>query len=316
MRRAICIILVLTAILLCTACGSRAVDKESDAGTEEASSVYAGFRNTVLYYGSDDGFIVPVMRRIPWEEGIGKAALEYLVNDEDNRLAIAPYGLRALIPEGTGFSLRIGEDGVAKVELNSFPENSASQDIHSAAVAVVNTLTEFEAIDTVSVTVNGVPLGDLTGQSALSEPLSAMALNTFEDAVAVSTEQSYRTTLFFPNVSASLNVPVTSYSPKKPDFFSAVRSLLEGPDNEALIGCFPEGTTVYRAEIDNGEAVIDLSSEYLQVKETEGLMQAGYETLFLTAQCFEPIDSLRLTVNGSAIEDMPLNAPLYANEIN
>ena len=314
MRCVLCITLCFAVMLtLCSACGNKDANPVPDASLEESDSGYAGFRNTILYYGSDEGFVVPVMRRIPWEEGIGKAALQYLVDDAENRSAIAPYGLRALIPEGTNFSLRIGEDRHATVDLSSLP--SDTEDINSVSAAIVNTLTEFESIDTVSISVNGEPLGDIAAQSSLSEPLSAMALNVPDGAVAVSTGQSYRMVLYYPNASASLNVPVTRYESSQPNFLKAVEALIEGKENESLMNCFPAGTTVYRAEIENDAAVVDLSSDYLQVKETDGLLQAGYDTLFLTAQCFAPIDTLRLTVNGETIEDMPMLAPLYANEI-
>jgi germination protein M len=56
----------------------------------------AGLRQTTLYYQSDDGMIVPVMKLLPWEEGIGRAALNQLVDTDENRLAATAMGLKTL----------------------------------------------------------------------------------------------------------------------------------------------------------------------------------------------------------------------------
>ena len=75
------------ALLACAAgCRQEAVgdplENEADGQNLEhsTSSGNEGYRRTVLYYATDDGFVVPVMKMIPWEEGIGKAALGYLMD--------------------------------------------------------------------------------------------------------------------------------------------------------------------------------------------------------------------------------------------
>ena len=65
------ILLLASAALL--GCGREAQTQAEDLAYEEDSE--AGFRRTVLYYTAEDGFVVPVMKRIPWEEGSGKRPL-------------------------------------------------------------------------------------------------------------------------------------------------------------------------------------------------------------------------------------------------
>ena len=72
-RTVFCI--VFTILMLIVGCSAQ-VDNTFD---DDSLLVGAGFRNTIMYYLSDEGFIVPVMRKIPWEEGIGKATLGYLI---------------------------------------------------------------------------------------------------------------------------------------------------------------------------------------------------------------------------------------------
>ena len=76
-------IAVAAAMIICgmalIMCGC-AKDVATDAGMYDEPASEAGMRRTVLYYKDDDGFIVPVMKLIPWEEGIGRAAIGNLVD--------------------------------------------------------------------------------------------------------------------------------------------------------------------------------------------------------------------------------------------
>ena len=63
------------ALLACAAgCRQEAVgdplENEADGQNLEhsTSSGNEGYRRTVLYYATDDGFVVPVMKMIPWED--------------------------------------------------------------------------------------------------------------------------------------------------------------------------------------------------------------------------------------------------------
>lgn len=306
-------VLVLLSLCLC-GCGAK---RDTDTAVEETSSSYAGFRNTVLYYETDEGLMAPVMRRIPWEEGIGRAALGYLVDSEENRSAIAPYGLRAPVPAGTEFSLRIGSDAHARVALANLPENMEKERAHRMVSAIVNTLTEFPSIERVSLSTDGAPIGEWAGEAALSESLSAMALNVEESSIPTGALESFAMTLYFPNSTGSLLVPVTRYVQERPDFTKAVQALLDGPQDGKLLACFPEGTALLDARIEDGAASVDLSADYAAVEETEGLSELGYESILLTAQAYGDIRSLDVLVEGEAyaMDAVSTLAPLYANEM-
>src|SRR5690554_462875 len=44
-----------------------------------------GMRKTVLYFQDENGYIVPVMRRIPWEEGIAKVTIRNMIDTSELR---------------------------------------------------------------------------------------------------------------------------------------------------------------------------------------------------------------------------------------
>ena len=282
-------------------CGCAASSpQEEEGGMEHAENSEAGLRRTVLYYQSDDGFVVPMMKLIPWEEGIGKAALACLVDTADNRVSAAEMGLNPIIPEGTAFSLRIADDKVATLDLQGLTASPDGETERAMVQAIVNTLAEFPTIDAVTITLNGKEVRELPNGTALKAAMTPFALNAEDGEITASTEGASALTLYFANKTGSLNVPVTRYvqSGGGTTFEAAMAALLEGPRDDALLQCFPEGTALLSADLYDGVARVNLSAEFLSAQYVEGLAQAAYDTMFLTASELEEVYELRVYVEG------------------
>ncbi len=317
LRVAVAAALIITLLACFAACAKDAQVPEDPAEEtmNDGAGGYTGYRQTILYYLSDDGFVVPVMRNIPWEEGIGKAALGYLVNTPDNRASTGAMGLNALIPEGTSYTLRIGDDGVATVDLIGLSALESAAAEEAMVASIVNTLVEFTRIDKVSITLNGKKVEKLPNGTKLSEAMAPFSLNAEDGEIDVSTEGASAVTLYFPNTAGSLNVPVTRYIEGAATVEGVIAELIEGPQSESLRACFPEGTALLSASVEAGVATVDLSGEFLGAQYTDGLLEAAYDTLFLTIQGVAEISRLEILVEGEPTELVAeTSAPVFANE--
>lgn len=310
-------------VLLASAAGCRQeavgdpLENKADGQNLEhsASSGNEGYRRTVLYYATDDGFVVPVMKMIPWEEGIGKAALGYLMDTDANRASAALMGLKTVIPEGTELSLRIDSEGEATLDFSGFTPHASVEEERTMVTAVVNTLAEFSSIDSVRITLDGQKVSTLPNGTNVKQAMTPFALNTEDGEISAGTEGATALTLYFPNRSASLNVPVTRYTEEGSGIETAMRALIKGPENAALRCCFPEGTELISADLFDGVATVNVSAEFLSAQYTEGLDAAAYTTMYLTANALEPIYELDILVEGEPYEfSAAVSAPLYVNE--
>lgn len=303
------------ALCICMAVCGCAKEAPVAAGQyEEGENSEAGLRRTVLYYQDDDGFIVPVMKLIPWEEGIGKAALSNLVDTKENRAAATALGLKTTIPEGVEYTLRIRDDGVATIDLKgltALPDKSSEQ---AMVTSIVNSLAEFPAIDAVTITLNGEKVTKLPNGTELKEAMKPFMLNAEEGDLSASADGAKPLTLYFANSSGSLNVPVTRYCEGGTGFKTAVEELIKGPDSAALMNSFPEGTELLSAELYDGVARVDLSGEFLAAQYVDGMAETAFDTLFLTASAIDDVYELDLFVEGEPCA-LTVNcmAPMYAN---
>ena len=227
-----------------------------------------------------------------------------MVDTEANRAAAEQMGLEAPVPEGASFTLRIGDAGDAVVDITGLQELQDAAAEQAMVTGIVNTLTEFDSIHTVQITLDGAKAAALPHGTDISEAFSTLPLNVEEGTLAVSSGNAHPMTLYFPNAAASLNVPVTRYGLEAPTLSGAVEALLDGPAADGLRG-FPEGI-----------ARIDLSGAFAAVENTEGLCAALQEALYLTANEVEPVSGVDIYVEGEpyALHTLQVDAPVYVNE--
>ena len=263
-------------------------DAESLNGSDE-------YRQSTLYYLTDEGYILPVTVNIPWEAGIAKACLSKLVSNPENRAETQQKGLKTLIPEGTVIEINISENK-ATVNLKDMPPVLSAEQEKMMFNAIVNTLTEFNNIKTVSVMVNGRAGKTANGVDMPAEH-GKYALNTENADVAVS-GSAEPMLLFFPNSSGSHIIPVTRYIEGTADIYTVISALTEGTALKDLRSCFPENTLVLAATVENGVLNVNLTSDFTAIAETPGLFELAKKSVLMTAKQYEDVNEVKFFVNG------------------
>lgn len=315
------VLLIVVLLALLTGCGVFTKDKDTDVSLViDTGQLEEGLRETVLYYRDEKGLVVPVMKRIPWEEGIAKAAVNLLVDEPGLRDDLATVGLLPVLPAGTqvlGMSIN---DGLAKIDFN---ENILAYDTEVDENAIVQslvyTLTEFETIDKVQLLVEGNEMDKLAFGTKVKAPLERENINLSLDLGEqdVPVVVYYKTTT---NGEDSFFVPVTKgVSAIKADIKTVLTALIEGaPEGTGLYSELPVGVQLNDVYVKDGVAYIDFSKEIENMPNDKAHQQSMIYELGLTLRELEPsISQIRILSGGKEIKlnpEVTLNLPTYSNE--
>lgn len=320
--RWVTVLVIVTSLVSLTACSIFTEKEDSEVSLILDTGVLEeeGLRETVLYYQDQNGIIVPVMRRIPWEEGIAKSAINLLVDEPGTRENLAQVGLLPVLPNGTeviGMSIN---EGLAKVNFNeNFLSYNTEVEEETIVQSLVYTLTEFESIDKVQLLVDGKEISKLSFGTNVKNPLERQNINLSleigEEEVPVTVY--YKTTT---NGEDSFYVPVTKpVNAIKPDIKTVLSSLIEGaPEGTGLYSELPAGVALNDVYVKNQVAYIDFSPEIENMPDNKDHQQSMIYELGLTLREIEPtISQVRILSGGKEIDlhsDVSINLPTYSNQ--
>ena len=315
MRRALALVLAFSAFVFAGCGGGKGSEDpqltEQPYEEEEASVNESAFIKSRLYFISDEGYVVPVTKLIPWEDGIAAASLKYMTASSANSDAARRMGLSPAIPEGTEFSISI-RDGNALVDLIGMPALESERAELDMIRAIVNALVEFPTVSTVTIT-RGGSSEPLENGTELPVRQPAYPLNIEGGELAASAGGTF-VTLYFPNASGAVTVPVSRGMSAEPSVYSVAAALIAGTKEKGLMSCFPENTLLLGAAIENGTATVNLSGDFKETAETEGMFSLAYRTLFLSLEKCFGITRLRIEVNGEEYSPETVTVPNAVNE--
>lgn len=278
-------------------CGEKTgepADTEPQEVAAEAGQI--SLRDTLLYYRDGGGYVVPVMRQIPWEEGIGKAALRFLIAGSDEDVKLAAQGIYAPLPAGTEVDLDI-DDGVATVDLTLGADCATAAAESAMVAAVVNTLLEFETVGEVKFLFGGrevdkLPLGTGVGECFTQQ------IGNIEPAGAPNSADG-KILLHFTNETGSFLVPVLRVMDAGTTPVEAVEQLMEPAEDTGLVSLLPPVTEVHSVTVsEDGVATIDLSGEFESLSEIPAMERMAVRGLILTLTQFKNIEDVQITING------------------
>lgn len=274
-----------------------------------------GMRKTVLYFKNREGYLVPVMRRIPWEEGIARATLNNMIDSAELRDTLSHTGLLPIIPAGTEImGIAIDEEtSICKINFSeNFLNNESESDEESLIKGVVYTLTEFPAIEKVNILVGGKEVETLTHGTRVGSVLERKDINLVgkpgegKSKVLVyykdktDDEYQYFIPMTIPTLAPEANV------------YSALDILFQGPpDGLGLSSDMPQGTTLHGVEISNGTAYVDISYDIYEEESEQISFSDIIKNIGLTLSQFEEIETVELLIDGETINT---TVPAFANE--
>lgn len=284
-------------------------------------------RDTVLYYKDDKGFLVPVMRKIPWTEGIAKATLGALVDTPANREDIDGIGLMPVIPANTEINGMNIENGLCKVDFTSEFLNYGSLEEEEALVkAVVYTLTEFVTIDSVQLMINGKSPQSLTYGTRVDKVITRDNINY---AGEISGDKE-KVVVYFEGTANGLEsyfVPVTVPLEDVDgvvgvNLLDALDALVQGPpEGSGLFSEIPKDTKIVSVDVNNGIAYINLTEEILEIVDNYEMTDNVTKSFGLTVrEQYQDIAGVKLMVNGKELklgenkEKNPVVVPTFANQ--
>ncbi len=314
-------VVVLIILLAATGCGGK--DKETDATptmTNEDEFNGLPIRKTLVYYQDDAGYLVPVMRKIPWEEGIAKATIRLMMDTPDQQEDLMTLGLRALLPEDAQIlGMNITDDGLATLDLNSAAaEFETAIEEANAIQGLVLTLVEFSTIDKVQFMFDGQIRDTLKYGTKVGEPLEPQDVNL--EMSVDGNSNGRKVTVFFQSTSPSdydYLVPVTRItSSETVTLETALNELLNGPKELSNVYTdIPQGTKLLGVQMKDGVTYINFSKEFEALgnsKESEALV---FKAIIFTAKQFPDVDQVKILVEGDDYEGAPAESKtVFANQ--
>jgi len=326
-KKIITLFLILCLVLCISSCGlSKKPQEDPLKDSEEVEETLGNMRRTIFYFGDSNNHLVPVVKDIPWVEGIGKATLECLVDTPATRSELSLKGLQPTLPEGTevlGMTIR---DGTAKVDFNSsllsFSDGIQEQ---NGINSIVYTLTEFPAVDNVEILVDGKNKEECPHGTKIKDVLHRENINLEAPPTG---NNNKPVTLYFKGSNAdgsySYFVPVTRMVAETDNLIkTAVEELIKGPKDSGLVSAFPKDTKIVGVSQNGSEVVVNFSKDVEGYGGGVDLEQTLVNTVVLTVSEFPGVESVSLLVEGNAGAlpegtslDTPIFKPNYVNPGN
>lgn len=258
----------------------------------------------LAYYEDENGFVVPVNTKIPWEEGIAKATLRSMVVGNDTEKKIAQSGLHGVLPEGTEIRGMSIKDGLCRIDFSKNILNTSSYEQEENMIsAITYTLTEFPTINKVELMVEGQLLSALSKGYAIDTAFERENINLYGSADGVNYTVYYKA----PDTEvAGPYVPVTfSASKINNPAVTVVEKLFNGPPTDTVLSNnIPVGVNLRGVEVKGDTAVVNLGVEAVNLSEEEFTDMNAIVVL-----CLEQFDisDVEYNIEGLSFQEAGLN---------
>lgn len=282
--------------------------------TETAAEPEVEKQSTVCWYEDGDGYLVPVTRQIPKQDGVARATLALMVQSSENDLAAARLGLTNVIPEGTTFDVNIAQ-GHARVDMSKEALNCATAEDELLMVqGVAATLCGFDTVEDVTFLFDGQKRSKLTHGTDVSGVFTQDCVNV-EAVTTLSSAYADQVQLYFPSASGRMLVPVTRTVFSTADLTTAVLELAKGPQEDSgLERPLPKDCGVRSVQVKDGVATIDFTKSFMEVTQGEDGGQQAVRAILFTASQFPGVNKVELLVEGEPYKPEPATTQTFLND--
>lgn len=313
--------ILLIIVLITAGCGKK--DKE-EVNPEDIPPISDEtdelIRETIVYYEDDAGYLVPIMRKIPWVEGIAKYTLRTMMDTPEQQEDLLLMGLRPLLPPDTeilGMSIAAG---VAKLDLNEAVLDCEDATEESNMIqGIVLTLADFSTIDKVQFMFNGKILDEMPHGTVVKDPIGPTDVNL--EMAEDTTAHGATVKVYFQSTSSTLYdylIPVTRVtSSENSSLETTINELLKGPmDTDNMTIDIPPDTKLLGIQMDDGVTYINFSKEFKNVANSEDSEEMVLKAIKLSAMQHPEVEDVEILVEGKTysgtinIDDIPV----FANE--
>lgn len=261
-------------------------------------------KDIIAYYEDDNGFLVPVNTKIPWEEGIAKATLRSLVKGNEIEQRIAKSGLHGVLPQNTEIRGMSIKDGLCRVDFSQNILNTESlKQEQNMISALTYTLTEFPTIDSVELLVEGKALQSLPKGFAIDTAFERKNINL------MGKEDGSNYTVYYkaPDTEvAGYYIPITFTSEKVDNpVVTVVEKLFSGPPADVKVSnTIPYGVNIQDVTIKGDTAVINLGMGAVNL--TQEQYDDMSKIVVLCLEQFDEIAKVDFKVEGLSFEEAGL----------
>ncbi|MPW24925.1 hypothetical protein GC105_03855 [Alkalibaculum sp. M08DMB] len=294
-----------------------AYNQYSESFTElndiEKMDIDENLTKAVLYYTDSEGYLVPVMRQVPKQEGIAKSVINALINNSENRIDLRETGLKPHLPEGMEFELALKEENLMRISFDDKILTFSNEEEEKTAVqAIVYTLTEFETVDKVQILVDNKIVNTLAKGTEVGEPLTRGNINSLNN---LPQGEYVKITLYSYNNTTNnytYYIPITKNIVKDQ---KEIQSIVEEQINlnKEMGKPIPEGLELV-------SIIVEDSTAFMTIKNQIETKDENFER-FMKAICLalgqnEEINSVKLVIEDQDVNNMEIltfSVPIFAN---
>ncbi|MEH7236243.1 GerMN domain-containing protein [Bacillus sp. JJ1562] len=256
-----------------------------------------------LYLIDENGLVVPYTVDLPKQDAAARQVLEYLVAGGPLN-EILPDGFRAVIPQDTVVDVNL-KDGTITADFSKEFANYNPEDEAKILQAITFTLTQFENVNNVVISVNGYQLDEMpVDGTPIPADLSRADGINIDNSDVVDITNSRPVTLYFfvQNEAGEYYVPVTKRIENTEDdrVSAVVNALIDGPNMSSnLISDIHQDVKLLSAKMEDGKVTLDFNEAIYGSFDENMISKHVINSLVLSLTEQPEVKGVAITVNGS-----------------